>query len=412
MKRRELLGLSAAAVAALSGVSPARAAATLKLYHDKYFWQDFFKKMAAFAAGQGHPFDPTPYATDQYQAFIAAGIQAGTPPELFTWWNGTKLAELVEADALAPMDPLWQAMIAAGEAQQSVADLLKVDGKIYALPLAVNYWAVAYNKALFAKAGVAPPKTWADLMDICAKLKAAGITPFNATIQDGWRGFIWFEELLIRTDPDAYAKLNAGQIAYTSEPVKKVFQIWGDLYAKGYFTPATSNEEFLDFARGKAAMYLIGDWAYVNLRQDGLQPGSGFEAFIMPNITPGLPPSIIVEAAPLVISKKGAQNPDVMSFAKWWMSTPAATEWAKDASLSIGNPKVPAPNAVVAQLQETVARDHVKTITRYWEASPSDIVLPAVEQFNKFMVNPTPAVATACMASIERTARNYWSSKK
>jgi multiple sugar transport system substrate-binding protein len=47
--------------------------------------------MATFAATKSHPFDPTPYVTDQYQAFIAAVIQAGTQPELFTWWNGTKL---------------------------------------------------------------------------------------------------------------------------------------------------------------------------------------------------------------------------------------------------------------------------------------------------------------------------------
>jgi multiple sugar transport system substrate-binding protein len=411
MQRRDLLGLGAATVALMAGVRPGRAAATLKLYHDKYFWQDFFKKMAAFAETKGHPFDPTPYATDQYQAFIAAGVQAGTQPELFTWWNGTKLAELVEAEAIAPMDALWQEMIGAGQAQQSVGELLKVNGKIYALPLAVNYWAVAYNKALFAKAGVTPPKTWDELMAVCDKLKAS-ITPFNATIQDGWRGFIWFEELMIRTDPDAYAQLNAGKIRYTSEPVKKVFALWGELYAKGYFTPPTSNEEFLDFARGKAAMYLIGDWAYVNVKQGGLQPGEGFDAFIMPNKTPGLPPSVIVEAAPLVVSTKGAQDADVMSFASWWMSAEAATEWAKDASLSIGNPKVAAPNAVVAGLEKVVASDHVRPITRYWEASPSDIVLPAVEQFNKFMANPTPAVAEACMASIDKTASSYWAGKK
>ena len=410
MRRRELLGWSAAA-ALLAGSGRANAAA-LKLYHDKYFWQDFFTKMAAFAATKGHPFDPTPYATDQYQAFIASGIQAGNPPDVFTWWNGTKLAELVEADALVPLDSLWTEMIAAGQAEPEVADLLKVDGKVYGVPLSVNYWAVAYSKPLFKKAGVEVPQSWDQLISVAGKLKAAGITPFNATIQDGWRGFIWFEELLVRTDPDAYAKLNAGQIAYTSEPVRKVFQIWGDLYAKGFFTPATSNEEFLDFARGKAAMYLIGDWAYVNLKQDGMQPGTDFDAFIMPNITPGLPRSVIVEAAPIVISKRGAKDATVMDFARWWMSSEAAAAWAEYASLNIGNPKVAKPNSVVAALSEEVARDGVHPIPRYWEASPSDIVLPAVEQFNKFMVNPTPAVAETCMTSIEKTARDYWASKK
>jgi multiple sugar transport system substrate-binding protein len=413
MKRRELLAaMAAAGVLAGSAARPSSAADELKLYHDKYFWQDFFKKMADYAGGQGHPFTPTPYATDQYQAFVASGLQAGSPPDLFTWWNGTKLGELVEADALAPLDDLWKEMIASGHADQSVADLLSVNGHVYGVPLAVDYWAVAYNKAQFAKVGASVPTTWAELMATADKLKAAGITPFNATIQDGWRGFIWFEELMIRTDPSAYAALNAGKIGYTSEPVKKVFALWGDLYKRGYFTPATSNEEFLDFARGKAGMYLIGDWAYANLKQGGMQPGTDFGAFIMPNVEASLPPAVIIEAAPIVLSKQGAAKADVMGFARWWMSDAAGAKWGEFASLNVGNPKVPAPNPVVASIVADAARLHAKPITRYWEASPSDIVLPAVEQFNKFMVSPTPAVAEAAMASIDKTAHDYWASKK
>jgi ABC-type glycerol-3-phosphate transport system substrate-binding protein len=34
-----------------------------------------------------------------------------------------------------------------------------------------------YNKELFAKAGVEPPTTWAEFVEVCSKLEAAGITP-------------------------------------------------------------------------------------------------------------------------------------------------------------------------------------------------------------------------------------------
>ena len=413
MKRRDFMA-ALAATGALAGASarPLFAADTLKLYHDKYFYQDFLKKMAELGAKAGHPFEPVPYATDQFQAFIASGLQSGSPPDMFTWWNGTKLAELVEADAVAPLDDLWKAMIAQGQAEQSVADLLSVNGHVYGVPTGVNYWAMMYNKALLAKAGVSVPTTWDALMAAADKLKAAGITPFNATIQDGWRGFIWFQELMIRTDPAAYAALNLGKIGYTSDPVKKVFALWGDMYKRGYFTPATSNEEFLDFARGKAAMYLIGDWAVSNIKQGGLTPGDGFGAFVVPNVDTSLPPAVIIEASPIVLSKSGGAKPDVAAFARWWMSDEAAGAWGQYASLNIGNPKVPKPNPVVTSLADQVGQAHAKPITRYWEASPSDIVLPAVEQFNKFMVNPTPTQADAAMASIDKTASDYWASKK
>src|SRR6202020_1634382 len=38
---------------------------------------------------------------------------------------------------------------------------------------------VYYNKALFSKAGVTPPTTWAEFMADCAKLKTAGILPIE-----------------------------------------------------------------------------------------------------------------------------------------------------------------------------------------------------------------------------------------
>jgi multiple sugar transport system substrate-binding protein len=397
--------LTAAAVGTAAADGP-------KLYHDKYFWQESMQRMATFAAEKQHPFEPTPYATDQYQAFIATGVQSGNPPDLFTWWNGTKLKELVDSGALQPLDDLWKEAVDAGQMDPAAAELYKVDGKIYGVPLHLSSWVVFYNKKLFDKAGVTPPKSWDELLATADKLKGAGITPFVATVQDGWRGFIWFEELLIRTDPETYLKLNAGEASYTSDAVKKVFEIWGDLYARGYFTPATSNEEVLSFARGDAAMYLMGDWAIQNIVEGGLKPGDDFGAFVMPNITPGLPAAAIGEGSPIVVSKTGAAKPEVTDFIRWWMTDEAAAAWAKDPSLYIGNVKAPKPNVIVQEVSEALAAAKARTLPRYWEASPSDIVLPAVEEFNRFMVDPKPAVAEEVMQNVQKIADDYWAQHK
>lgn len=50
-----------------------------------------------------------------------------------------------------------------------------------------------YNKDLFAKAGVEPPATWAEFVDVCAKLKDAGITPVG--INFDWQLPQWFAEV-------------------------------------------------------------------------------------------------------------------------------------------------------------------------------------------------------------------------
>ena len=220
------------------------------LYHDKGFWAQQFQAVGDAAKEKiGVRIVQTSYAPpEQYKAFIQAKIASHSPPDLFTWWTGRTFRELVATGDIAPLDDVRAQMIASGQYVKSTQDLFKLDGKTYAVPLSVARWVVLYNKKMFADNGLSEPKTWDDLMAAAAKLKAAGVTPFDATVQEGWRGFIWFEELMIRTDPQAYKGLHDGTVPYDGAAVQKAFQLWSDLYAKGYFTDPRSNEEAQDFA--------------------------------------------------------------------------------------------------------------------------------------------------------------------
>jgi raffinose/stachyose/melibiose transport system substrate-binding protein len=54
-----------------------------------------------------------------------------------------------------------------------------------------------YNKDLFAKAGVTPPKSWPEFVDVCTKLKKAGITPAALTWVIGlnqWQGAAYLDQ--------------------------------------------------------------------------------------------------------------------------------------------------------------------------------------------------------------------------
>jgi raffinose/stachyose/melibiose transport system substrate-binding protein len=59
--------------------------------------------------------------------------------------------------------------------------------KIYGVPFgATGMMGVYYNKDIFQKAGVQPPKNYADMIEIAKKIKAAGVTPFYEAVKDGW----------------------------------------------------------------------------------------------------------------------------------------------------------------------------------------------------------------------------------
>src|SRR5581483_4347121 len=62
-------------------------------------------------------------------------------------------------------------------------------GKVWTAPWYVQpSFPVLYRKDVLAKAGVAPPQTWSQLMSACTKLRAKGITPMAGGIKDGWFG--------------------------------------------------------------------------------------------------------------------------------------------------------------------------------------------------------------------------------
>ena len=72
-------------------------------------------------------------------------------------------------------------------------------GNVYGTATGNNYVAIAYNKPMMIKAGLDPSKfpakwTYPQFLDVCKKLKAAGITPFGYANKEGifadwWHSF-------------------------------------------------------------------------------------------------------------------------------------------------------------------------------------------------------------------------------
>ena len=406
------LFVAASAVAYLAAGVSAKAD-EVKLYNDKGFWTKQLQAVGdAAQKSAGVQITPSPYSSpEQYKAFIQSSLSGGSAPDMFTWWTGKTFNDLVATGQIAPLDDVWKQMVDSGQFDPSSADLFKVDGKVYAVPLEIARWVVLYNKDIFKEVGIAEPKTWDDLMQAAAKLKAAGHTPFEATVQEGWRGFIWFEELMLRTDPKAYNGLFDGSVAYDSEPVKKAFKLWGDLAAKGYFSDPRSNEEPKDFASGKAAMYLIGEWAQGLVTAAGM-PSDKIGAFIMPNVDSSLPSAAIIEGGPLVLSNSGKAKPSVMKALNYWTSVDGASTWAASSGNYIGNLKATPPNSNVTAINTAMTANKTKAYQRWWEAVPADLQGELVALLNGFELNPTDANAVDTMAKMQALNAKYWANNK
>lgn len=206
---------------------------------------------------------------------VSASFVRGNPPDIMLANYNYEIARFVERCALSDLSGTQ----AAGESDQSLQPLLdqygKCDGRISALPYSVMAASVIYNTQIFADNGLDVPTTWSELIDVCEKLKAAGVTPFYATFKDDWTiGQGWYDysvggslDVLDFFDqlksqgadvgPDSAASFE-NDFADATEKMLQLTSTYTnpDAASRGY------GDGNLAFAKGEAAMYLQGPWAF------------------------------------------------------------------------------------------------------------------------------------------------------
>jgi ABC-type glycerol-3-phosphate transport system substrate-binding protein len=127
---------------------------------------------------------------------------------------------------------------------------------------------VYYNKALFAKAGITPPTTWAQFMADCAALKAHGIVPIELGGHDSFAAAMPLTGALsadvLGSDPNWIQQRYAGTVKFSDAKVVAAATKMRTLVTDGYFEPDALSVSYADsitnFNAGKAAMYPMGSW--------------------------------------------------------------------------------------------------------------------------------------------------------
>lgn len=345
--------------------------------------------------------------TSTYQTQMRMALTTSKAPELFDWWFGYRMKDLVDAGLVADVTRIWEKRIATGEYPASLMASFGFDGKAYALPKMINYYVMFYNTNVFDDLGLEVPTTWEEFLLICEKVKGAGLTPINAGAI-GWPSLIWFEEIMIRTDPDVYVALMDGEIKYNDQRVLDAVGIWKDLIDRGYFSDPGMTGEALDksFMQGQAAMTLQGDWyASSNLEKNDFHD---FGVFVLPGVTDKGTKSIIVEGRPFLIGAKSPKRADAEKLADFFLSSDVQEVWADVLNINSANLLVPNDLRPVylRQLSTDMAEGKYDTYTRYWEATPPEIVEPVVELLGKFMARPNQLKSVFDDAT--RIADAYW----
>lgn len=312
-------------------------------------------------------------------------------PDVVAWYAGNRMEPFVKAGLFEDVTDVWTAN-GLDEQLKSSAPSMTIDGKKWGMPYTYYQWGIYYRKDIFAEQGITPPKTWAELLAASEKLKAAGVTPFTIGTKALWPTAGWFDYLDLRVNGyEFHMDLTAGKIPYTDPRVKAVFEKWGELVKADYFIANHAAIDWQDavpqLVQGKAAMYLMGNFAVATFKDGGLKEEQiGFLQF--PEITPGIP---VAEEAPTDTFHipSGAKNKEDAKKFLAYLASPAvqAKMNATLGQLPVNN-TAEKPRDVFLDAGFTMLSNAHGLAQFYDRDAQAEMAKAGMEGFQEFMVKP------------------------
>lgn len=268
----------AASLALLLGAASAGAQTTVKWMHietNNVNIANYFKQVAEDfeAKNKGVKVEIQILENEAYKAKLTTLLQSSDKPHIIYSWGGGVMQAQIKAGVLqdidAPMAAGWGDSLSAG-----AVDAFRFQGKVWGAPMLMSQVGFYYNKALFQKAGVdgAAIKTWDQFLDAVKKIKASGTTPIVVGGGDKWPVHFYWTHLALRlggkTAFDTAQRGEAGGFGNdvfvkAGEHFKQLIDL--QPFQAG-FLGATAPQSYGQFADGKAAMTLMGNWLYNSQR--------------------------------------------------------------------------------------------------------------------------------------------------
>jgi multiple sugar transport system substrate-binding protein len=312
-------------------------------------------------------------------------------PDVVAWYPGNRMAPFINAGLFEDVSDVW--------AQEGLADKFKsadasmtMNGKKWGVPYTYYQWGIYYRKDVFAKAGITEPKSWKDLVDACAKLKAAKIIPFTVGSKESWPTAGWFDYLNLRINGyDFHMQLTSGKVPYNDKRVLAVFDKWDELVKPGYFLPNHGSFTYQDalapFVKGEAAMMLIGNFAVPLMRNGGLKDEQiGFFAF--PTITDGVARAEDAPTDTLHIPSKAKNKSEAKKFLAYLAKASTQAQMNQIMGQLPVNKDATVPNDPFLKAGFAMLSSASALAQFYDRDAPAEMAKAGMDGFQRYMLKP------------------------
>ena len=217
----------------------------------------------------------------QYRERLQAFIEKGEGPDVFRFHN-TWVPMLRNELYPAPATIMTASEFSTAFYPVASADLVGGES-VYGIPMMIDGLGLYYNEDLFAAAGVAPPVTWEDVLNIVPKLTVKrDNTIITSAIALGTTGNVQhFSDIFATMMMQNGAKPSnpSGQQAEEAITFYKKFATPSDPV---YTWNETMDDSIFAFASGKVAMILAPSWRVFDIKQ--ISPSLRFKVLPIPQL--------------------------------------------------------------------------------------------------------------------------------
>ncbi|WGF88938.1 ABC transporter substrate-binding protein [Marinivivus vitaminiproducens] len=213
-------------------------------------------------------------------------IVGGNPPTMVQFNTGRQFEELVDNGLLRPLDDIAEAQGWKDVLPPAILDAITRDGSIYAVPVNIHGTAwMFHNAKIFQDAGVTPPTTWQEVIDVAPALREKGIIPLALGGQPTWEHSLFNAILADEGGPElfrsVYGEGDSG--AVEEDGFRHVAELYGQM--RDLVDPGSPGRNWNDAVAlvitGKAAMTENGDWAKGEFIAAGQQPDADYGCTLM-----------------------------------------------------------------------------------------------------------------------------------
>ncbi len=242
-----------------------------------------------------------------YFTALKAGKASGTLPDLIGLSPGAVTQEY--RTSLQPLNKVasqfwgsnWKSNFGPAIIQQARLGNPSGDNNYYMLPEeseVINIW---YNRTIFDKLHLTPPKTLPEMISDAHALSAAGYIPFYQGAATGLFDTWVYMQLAAQTDRSGLMAADVGQTTWTQPGMVKAAEVWQTLFTQHVFQAGALGDLQYPtganlFAAGRVGMMSLGSWWLQETKLPGPLPKgidnmSGFGKFFFPAVISGGKPT-------------------------------------------------------------------------------------------------------------------------